>query len=162
MSTIIRCTNVECGEEIRVDDDFAGSRIRCPACDTLCRNPREEAHTAIVLDYVPDEDVPSDDDASDDDVLSPGRRERGEMERRWYAGIHPGWRCGFASALVVLSILTAVLFRQPLAGLFCFGMSFLFVVVVIGTYERLTLTYSRRDGRFSSASASSSSFPGPR
>jgi hypothetical protein len=137
MSTVIRCTNVECGEEIRVDDDFAGSRIRCPVCDTVCRDPREKAHTAIVLDHVPDEDVASDDDLA-------GERKRSDAERRWYAGMHPGWRCGFASALVALSILTAVLFRQPLAGLFCFGMSFLFVVLVIGTYERLTLTYSKK------------------
>src|SRR5262245_38297651 len=124
MSTIIRCTNAECGEEIRVDDDFAGSYIRCPVCDTVCASPREKTHTAIVLDYVPDEDVladdevsdddVSDDDVSDDDVLSPARRKRTDGERRWYAGMHPGWRCGFAAALVALSILTAVLFRQPL------------------------------------------------
>src|SRR5437773_1977905 len=124
---IVRCPNAECGQAIQIADDFAGGQARCPLCHGAFSVPEPAIPVmAVVLDDVPEEPAPR---------LRP---------HTWYTGLRPEWRWAIGLALVGLSILIPALLGQPIAGLFCFGMSFLLVAMLIGNYERLTLMQGKK------------------
>ena len=71
MSIEFKC---DCGKTIRVKDDAAGRKIRCPACDEILRVPEDSEDATALTAAPPKPRRRRDDDEDDDDRPRKSRR----------------------------------------------------------------------------------------
>jgi hypothetical protein len=104
-----------CGKKLRVQDEWGGKRIRCPACGEVAPVPKQVANAMIPLQSTEPPEASVDDTETDEvRVVAKGKRKKKKRKKQRA----PAERAGVAILGIPLTIRS--------------GLTFLFVVALLG------------------------------